>query len=192
MPQTCWAYKLCRRQSGNPTNQTSLRSFLGPRDFFRRFVPNFARIAAPFNKKFWKDLPKNFGPLNEDECVALALLKNAIVSLSVLTLSRQDVKYTLDAEACDKRIGCVPLQEQEKGFIQPVGYWSRTLTDVEQELAAVQRECIAVVWETALLRPYLDRPRLTIRTGHEAIRWISTLSKATRKLSRCRPQLSEF
>ena len=40
-----------------PTNQTELRSFLGICNVYRRFVPNFARIATPLNKKTSKDHP---------------------------------------------------------------------------------------------------------------------------------------
>ncbi|MCP3663191.1 MAG: RNA-directed DNA polymerase [Gammaproteobacteria bacterium] len=45
-----------------PTDQTGVRSFLGMASFYRRFIPNFAKIASPFTS-----LPKSpthlFGPL---------------------------------------------------------------------------------------------------------------------------------
>ncbi len=33
-----------------PTSQTELRSFVGLCSVYRRFVPNFARVAAPFDR----------------------------------------------------------------------------------------------------------------------------------------------
>ena len=37
-----------------PQNQTELRSFLGMCNVYRRFVKDFAKIAAPLNRKTWK------------------------------------------------------------------------------------------------------------------------------------------
>lgn len=48
----------------DPTNITELRSFLEQCNVFRRFVPNFARLAASLNVNLRKDLLKKFGSLN--------------------------------------------------------------------------------------------------------------------------------
>lgn len=48
-----------------PTSITELRSFLFPCNVFRRFVPNFARLAAPLILKLRKVHPARFGSLNK-------------------------------------------------------------------------------------------------------------------------------
>lgn len=59
--------------------------------------------------------PKALGPKDEKVSTAVASLKEALVSPSVLVLSRNEVWLTLDADACHKQIGCVLLQEHHSG-----------------------------------------------------------------------------
>jgi len=180
------------RDVKEPTTVTGIRSFLGLCNVFRRFVPNFARIAAPLNAKLRKGEPVSFGPFNDKEQEAFDTLKMRLISPPVIALPRGTGKYTVDTDACDRQVGCVLLQEQLTGPDRPIGYWSRSLTSAEAAYDTTERECLAVVWAVTMLEPYLQGTRFTIRTDHEALRWILTMTDAKGKLERWRLRLSAF
>lgn len=154
----------------HPTTQSELRSFLILGNSSRRFASNFARLAALLNKKLGKDQPKPFIPVGSRESDAVASLKEAVISALVLDLPRKEERYTICADACDKRVWCVLLQTQEVGSNCRAGYWSRILNNKENKLNITHRKCVTVIWADTLLRPYLDRTRVTIRPGQETLR----------------------
>ena len=49
-----------------PETQTHIKSFLGLSDVYRRFVPNFARIAGPLNALLKKGMPPTPYPLSPE------------------------------------------------------------------------------------------------------------------------------
>jgi len=73
----------------------------------------------------------------------------------------------------------------------PIGYWSKTLTTAESKYTATERECYAVVWAITLLRPYVEGSKFHVRTDHEALRWLSTLTDSSGRLFRWRLRLAE-
>lgn len=48
------------------------------------------------------------------------------------------------------------------------------------------------MWATTTLRPYIEGQKFTVRTDHDALRWLLTISDATGRLMRWRLRLSEF
>jgi len=176
-----------------PETVTQMRSFLGLCNVYRRFVPNFARIAAPLNERLKKGQPTEFGPLSEEEQAAFKELRARLITPPILALPRSGLPMTVETDACDKQVGCVLLQDQPDGQpMKPLGYWSRSLNKAERNYNTTQRECLAVVWAVLMLRPYLYGTRFTLRTDHESLRWILNLSDASGKLQRWRLRLLEF
>ena len=112
---------------------------------YRRFVQNFARIAAPLNQKLTKGMPFEFGLLTDTEYQAFEILKNKLMIPPILALPRHGYKYTLDTDACEYQVGCTLLQEQPSGDKHPVGYWSRSWTSAERNYSTTERECLAIV-----------------------------------------------
>ena len=186
--RTCDAIK----QAKPPTTQTGIRSFIGLCNVFRRFVPNFARIATPLNRKLEKGQPFNFETLTDAEYAAFEELKRRLVSPPILALPKRDGQYKLDTDACDTQVGSTLLQDQGGGEFHPVGYWSRALTKQERDYTTTEKECLAIVWSILLLRPYLEGQRFTVRTDHDSLRWVLNLADAKGRLARWRLRLSEF
>ena len=83
------------------------------------------------------------------------------------------VHYDLSKElilSCDSSsygIGCVLLQTNGTGNLQPVAYASRTLSDTERCSAQVQREALARVWDTLKMHQHIFGRHITIETDHK-------------------------
>ena len=92
-----------------PGNQTELKSFLGMCNVYRRFVPNFARIASPLNAKTSKKQPYHIGSLFDEEFESFRELNRLLMDPSILGLPRLGYRFTLDTDACDKQVGCTLL-----------------------------------------------------------------------------------
>lgn len=132
------------RELIDPSTQTELRSISGLCKVYRRFVPNFSRVAAPLHKKLRKDQHTSFPSPSPAEKSAVENLKTLLRNPSILPLARATSQYTVDTDACNSQVACVLLQQQEDGIAKSIGYWSRTLTSAEQKLTTTDKESVAV------------------------------------------------
>ena len=176
----------------HPKTQTNLRSFLGMCNVYRRFVPNFARVAAPLNAFLTKGQQFNLPPFNEEQATAFEMLKEALTSPPILKLPRTDLEYSVDTDACDYQVGCSLFQTHADGVRHPIGFWSRSLTAAERNYSTGERECLAVIWAVQILRPYLERKHFDLYTDHQALKWMMNLTDVSGRLARWRLRLLEF
>ena len=176
-----------------PTTQTELRSFLGLCNVYRRFVPNFARAAAPLNDLLKKGQAFELPPLDEKQRKAFDSLKQALIEPPILRLPQSDLEYSVDTDACNHQVGCALLQTHEDGTRHPIGFWSRSLTPAEKKYSVGEKECLAIVWALQILRLYLERKHFRLYTDHQALKWILSGSDAgSGRLARWRLRLLEF
>ena len=86
-------------QSKVPATQTGIRCFIDLCNVFRRFVPNFARIATLLNRKLEKGQPSRFGDLTDVERKAFEEFKRRLTPPHILALPKRDGHYKLDTDA---------------------------------------------------------------------------------------------
>ena len=128
-----------------PETQSDLRSFIGLCNVYRRFVPKFARTAAPLNALLKKGCARQLPPPSEEQRRAFDLLREALISAPILRLPDPSKPYSVDTDACNYQKGASLFQEDDTGVRHPVGFWSRSLLPAEKNYSASERECLAVM-----------------------------------------------
>lgn len=96
-----------------------MRAFLGLMGYYRRFIPNYASVAAPLT-----DLTKKIAPSNvvwNGECdKAFKELKKLLCTSPVLRNPDFSRRFILQTDASDRGIGAVLSQKDEAGEEHPV------------------------------------------------------------------------
>ena len=121
-----------------PTIVTEVRSFMGLAGYYRRFVKDFSKIAAPLTRL----TQKNVKFVWTDRCEEhFLLLKDLLTSAPILTLPSGDESYTVYCDASRVGLGCILMQND-----RVVAYASRQLKKQEQNYPTHDLEMAAVVF----------------------------------------------
>ncbi len=164
-----------------PTNLKALRSFLGLTSYYRRFIPNFARVAAPLHALTKKDAEFAW----TTQCAeAFDRLKSLLTSAPVLAFPDFRVPFILETDASGNGLGAVLAQRQEDGSVRPVAYASRSLQDHEKRYGVTELEGLGVVWSVKHFRPYLYGHQCDIYTDHQALKSLLNTPQPSGKLAR--------
>ncbi len=158
----------CVMEWPTPADPKQLRQFLGLASYYRRFVKNFAQIAAPLHRLTEKGSSWTWSNECED---AFTTLRGKLTTTPVLTFPRFDQPFILDVDASGDGLGEI-LSQVEDGRECVVAYASRALTKTECRYCATRREMLALVWGTRYFRPYLYGRRFKARTDHSSLRWL--------------------
>jgi hypothetical protein len=140
------------RNWATPTMKKHVCSFLGFCNFYRAFIRGFAKLAKPLNNLTKKDAPWVWG---DDEQNAFDTLKRHITEEPILRQPQMDKQFELEVDASSYAIRAVLMQRQEDGKRHPVGFYSATLNDTEQNYDIYDLELLTVVrslenWQTYL------------------------------------------
>ena len=171
-----------------PKNVRELRSFLGLASYYRRFIKNFATIAAPLHRLTEKNKPFYW---NESCQEAFLDLKRQLTNPPILAYPRFEEKFILDTDASDAGIGSVLSQFQD-GNERVIGYGSRTLTKPERRYSTTRKELLAIVEFVKHFRHYLYGRQFLIRTDHIALKWLKNFKEPVGQMARWLEFLSEF
>ena len=165
-----------------------MQSFLGLAGYYRRFIPQFARIAAPLT-----DLTKKTSPwrwsLREGE--AFNALKQALLSAPVLQLADVDKEYIVTCDASDFAVGAVLSQNHDDGE-HPVAYESRKMNTAEGNYLTHERELLAVIHALRTWRHYLSSKKFIVVTDHYSLQYLRTQPNLSKRQARWLDFVAEF
>ncbi|KAL8115194.1 hypothetical protein AgCh_021867 [Apium graveolens] len=149
-----------------PKTPTEVRNFLGLAGYYRRFVKDFSKIAAPLTKL----TRKNEIFIWTEKCEgSFQELKKRLVSALVLTLSDVTGNFVIYSDAPLKGLGCVLIQHDKV-----IAYASRQLKPHEQKYPVHDLELAVIVFVLKLWRHYLYGEKCDIYTDHKSLKYIFT------------------
>jgi hypothetical protein len=166
-----------------PSNTTEVRSFLGFANYYRRFVRDYSKIAAPLTDLTKSTVPYRWTPA---ATVAFEALKNSLMSTPVLMVPRTGVEeeFVLYTDASGFALGAVLLQDQGDG-LRPIAFEARKFNPAERNYPIHEQELLAVVHALRHWRCYLEGcKKVTVITDHDTLRHFFNQKDLSRRQAR--------
>ncbi|SLM35376.1 gag polymerase env [Lasallia pustulata] len=194
-----------------PQDVHQLQVFLGFANFFRRFIKNYSRIAAPLlnllktgkNKKEigvkvrqTNVVPPPF-PLSKTALEAFKALKEAFTSAPLLRYFDENKPMRVEMDASAFAIGGILTQQFKiDGHLHwlPVAYYSKKLLDTETRYGTGEQELFAIVEAMHHWRHYCRGARhpIVVLTDHANLVWFMTTPNLTRRQLKWAEKLAEY
>lgn len=155
------------KQLPMPKTLREANYFIGALGFYRKFIKNFAQMAAPIHRitNLHKRQHREFtwGP---EQVVAFGQLKRAISTKPlVLDFPDNDALLILSTDASDLGIGGV-LKQTTSESTRVIYYHSQLLNSAQKRYSTIEKEALAVFKCVEKLRPYLLGRDFIIETDH--------------------------
>jgi transposase InsO family protein len=182
-----------------PRNVHEVRQFLGLASYYRRYVRDFAKTAAPLSDLLIEaDIglrKKKFRPIrwNAKSEFAFQTLKNALATEPVLKQVDETKPFRVETDCSEWALGCVLLQTGDDGKWHPVAYDGRKLNGAELNYPIHEKELLAIKHALRIWTAYVQNGHKTeVITDHESLKYLNTTRTPSKRLARWIDEFSEF
>jgi hypothetical protein len=168
-----------------PKSVPALRSFLGLASYYRKFIKNFAKIAAPLTNLLKKPAVTYEWEEACDE--AFGTLKGILVKALVLKLPDFDKEFQIHSDASNFAIGGVLVQEGK-----PMAFESKKLSETERRWPTHKKEMWAVIHCLKTWGHYIGSKDVVVWTNNVTLKDFATQPKLSSKQVRWQDTLALF
>jgi len=176
------------RDYPEPRTTCELKRFLGLTGYYRRFIPNFSKIAKPLTELLKKNMPYIWDGKTETASVTPKMLLTTEPLLQYPDFIRP---FVLTTDAGNDTIGAV-LSQGPVGKDLPIACASQTLNNAEKNYPTTKKELLAIVWGCKYFRQYLYGRKFTIVTDHRPLTSVFSVKDPSSRLLRWRLKLEEY
>lgn len=172
-----------------PTTLKELQRFMGAANWYRRFIYNFAEIAAALYE-LTKTKSKHL-EWNDKAEESFNLLRRKLVESPVLNMCDFTLPFRL---YCDASLlaGASVLTQAFEGGERAVAYFSTKFNPQQRNYSATERECLAIILSVEKFRAYIEGANFTIVTDHSALKWLMSAKNLKGRLARWAMRLQPF
>jgi len=149
-----------------PKNVKEVQKFLGLANYYRRFIKDLTKIAAPLHMLVRKEQKWKWEKEQEE---AFGKLKAVFTTEPVLAIPDIDREIRVEADASDYATGGVLSTKYEDGKWRPVAFISKSLNATKRNYEIHDKEMLAVIRCLEVWRHYLEGAKLEfeIWTDHK-------------------------
>lgn len=104
------------------------------------------------------------------ELTAFDSLKDALIYPPILSHPKAESEMSIDTDASIISIKVGLFQKEDDGIRHPIVYWSTVLNKSEKNCSMMEKECLALVWATKILRSYLIGNDFRVYTDHSSLK----------------------
>ena len=127
-----------------------------------------------------KDVPLVF---DDDWVEEFEILKKALISTPIVRPPDWNLPFEIMCDASDYDVG-VALGQRVDKKLNVIHYASKTVDNAQRNYATTKKELLAVVFACDKFRPYIVDSKVTIHTGHAAIKYLMENKDAKPRLIR--------
>ena len=170
-----------------PTTKDALQSYLGYVNYFHRFVPSLATIAAPLRTLTHRDARFEW---NDVHTAIFHRINDLIIHAPVLAHVHPDAQLILRCDASTVGLGGGLYQRlPDNDLEQPILFYSRRLTTAEAKYPVCELEMLAILVGLNKALPMLHGPVLVL-TDHSNLQFLA--HSVNRRVQRWAVLLNEF
>ena len=149
-------------QMPKPTCKQDTLSLLGFVNYLAKFLPRLPEIAQPIRELTTKKVVFVWSRQHDK---AFEQVKKLVTEHPVLRYYDMNEEVTVQCDASEKGVEAALLQNG-----QPVAFATRTLSQVEQRYAQIEKECLAIVFACSKFTQYITRREIiTVETDHKPL-----------------------
>lgn len=172
-----------------PTNRKQIRRFLGMTGWYRRFIPNYASLAAPLTDSLKKSTKFT---LSEEAIASFKALKFALTSSPILSTPDFSKRFYIQCDASTCGVGGVLFQKDDSGNERVLYYHSQKLNSAQRNYTITELECLAAIVCVKKFRPFIEMQDFTIITDHASLKWLMSQKDLSGRLARWSLKLQGF
>ena len=177
------------RKMRPPKTVKEVRRYLGMCGFYRKHIPDFAKIAAPLYELTKKEVDFKW----TETCQAsFETLKISLVEAPVLARAKVSQPFIVTTDASQTHVGGVLSQIQEDGSDRPIGYFSKKLKPPESRYSATDREALAIILTCRNFHHYLWGTKFTVHTDHRPLTSIFKKKTKSPRVQRWTWEMKEY
>lgn len=173
-----------------PCTVRHVRRFIGMSGWYRRFIENYASIAAPIT-----DLMSNkTGKFEWSKAAQIAFdkLKQALSTAPILAHPDFNRRFYIQCDASTHGVGSVLYQLEDDGSEKPIAYMSQKLNSAQKNYSVTELECLAAVLSIKKFRAYVEGMPFTVITDHASLKWLMDQRDLNGRLARWSLKLQGF
>jgi len=173
-----------------PKNEHEVRRFLGLAGYFRRFIVNYAKLAAPLTTLTGKNAVFTWEP---EQQKSFDELKRTLCSEPVVAMYNPNAPITqVHTDASSVALSGVLLQGSTSSELHMVYAISKKTTDAESRYHSSRLELYAIIWTLDRLRPFLLGIRFTVFTDCQSLVYLNVHKTTKPQVARWFEALQKF